>query len=106
MAKPKKSPARAASTKKKVIPSPTKFHLDKRADLIVANSADSSDDELLTTIEMAQWLRCSVQWLEIGRTKGYGPPFERIGPRKVLYSRGKGRKWLNERSHRSTQEYA
>ena len=81
------------------------LHIDKRADSILATTA-GDDDNLLSTPEMAAWLGCSTQWLEIGRNKGYGPPFERLSPRMIRYRRGKVRAWLNERSHRSTSEYA
>jgi hypothetical protein len=81
-----------------------KHHLDPYADAIAAEPG--SDDELLTTPEMAVWLRVSVPWLEIGRVEGYGPPFERLGPRCIRYSRGKVKKWLNSRSHLRTSEYA
>ena len=81
-----------------------RLHLDKRAHTLAA--APGSDDELLTTTQMAAWLSVSTQWLEIGRHKGYGPPFERLGPQLIRYQRGKVRRWLNSRSHQSTAEYA
>ena len=40
-----------------------------------------------------------------GPHAGYGPPFERLGPMLIRYSRRKALKWLDERSHRSTDEY-
>jgi hypothetical protein len=83
---------------------PRKFHLDKRAAAIAAEPGD--DDELLTTSQMATWLGVSVQWLDIGRHAGYGPPFLKLGPHLVRYHRGSGRKWLLARTHHSTSEYA
>jgi hypothetical protein len=80
------------------------FHIDKRADSILATTA-GDDDDLLSTPEMAAWLGCSTQWLEIARNKGYGPPFERLSPRMIRYRVGAVRKWLDERSHHSTAEY-
>jgi hypothetical protein len=82
---------------------PTKHHLDKRAAAIAAVAGD--DDDLLSTREEADWLGVSTQWLEIGRSRGYGPPFERLGPKTIKYRRGKTRKWLDERSYTSTTEY-
>jgi hypothetical protein len=60
----------------------------------------------LDTKAEADWLGVSTQWLEIGRCRGYGPPFERLSPRVIRYQRGKTRRWLDERSHRCTSEYA
>ena len=42
--------------------------------------------EFLNTKEAAAVLGMSTQWLEIGRCKGYGPPFTKIG-RSVRYLR-------------------
>ena len=91
-------------SKRMNVPPPQRFHLDRRAASIAASSA-GDDDELLTTQEEAAWLQVSVQWLEIGRSKGYGPPYERLGPKTIRYQRGKTRKWLGQRSHYSTSEY-
>jgi predicted DNA-binding transcriptional regulator AlpA len=84
---------------------PTKHHhLDRRADRIVAEGV-GDDDELLSTREVADWLAVSTQWLEIGRSKNYGPQFTRVGPRVIRYARGNVRKWLKTRTHASTAEY-
>jgi hypothetical protein len=82
---------------------PRRFHFDRRAAELAA--IEGSDDDLLTTREAADWFRCSVQWLEIGRSKGYGPPFVRLGPKCVRYRRGAVRQWLIERTHLHTREY-
>jgi hypothetical protein len=81
-----------------------KFHIDKRAGSILA-VGHGSDDELLSTGETAGWLGVSTQWLEIRRSRGGGPPFERISPRTVRYRRDQVRKWLDQRSYASTEEY-
>ena len=83
---------------------PKTFHIDKRAQSIIAVDV-GADDELLSTRELASWLGLSVQWLEIGRTRGYGPKFTRISPRMVRYRRGDVLKWLRSRTHGSTAEY-
>jgi hypothetical protein len=64
------------------------FHLDKRADLI-AGAGSGDGDDLLTTKDMARWLRVSTQWLHRARAAGYGPPYERIGPHCIRYRRSK-----------------
>ncbi len=82
-----------------------RHNLDRRAtDIAAAGPGD--DDELLTTGQMAAWFGVSTQWLEIGRSKRWGPPFIRLGPRRVRYPRGPARQWLVERTYRSTLEYA
>jgi hypothetical protein len=82
-----------------------KHHLDKRAgDLIAAGGGDT--DDLLTTKQVATWLGVSVQWLEIGRSKGYGPPFVRLAKKRgVRYKRSTVLKWLAEREYACTAEY-
>jgi predicted DNA-binding transcriptional regulator AlpA len=76
---------------------PSSHHLDKRAGELAAGDGD--DDELLSSRQLADWLGVSVQWVEIGRTRGYGPPFLRLGPRMVRYRRGPVRKWLRKRGN-------
>ena len=83
-----------------------RHHLDRRAAEIVERGLQGDPDELLTTKEEAVWLGVSTQWLEIGRSKGYGPPFVRIGPRHIRYQRAGSIDWLRERTHRCTAEYA
>ena len=74
--------------------------------MIAEKGRQRDPTDLLTTKEEADWLGTSTQWLEIGRAKGYGPPFERIGPRHIRYRVGKTITWLDERTHRCTAEYA
>lgn len=50
-------------------------------------------DELLTTVEVAQYLRIRVNTLEQWRSRGEGPAFERVG-RRVRYRRGEIDRWL------------
>jgi hypothetical protein len=61
---------------------------------------------LLHTRETAEWLSVSIQWLEIGRCRGYGPPYRKLGSKIIRYRVGDVLKWLEERSHRTTAEYA
>ena len=85
---------------------PRRLHLDRRAAEIAEKGRHRDPTDLLTTKEMAAWLGVSTQWLEIARGNAYGPPFERIGPRHIRYMVGKTLKWLDERTHRCTAEYA
>jgi hypothetical protein len=84
-----------------------RHHLDRRAlDLIELANKDT-DDELMATLPVAVWLGVSPEWLEIGRSTGrWGPPYLRLSPRRIRYHRGSVKKWLLERAHRSTAEYA
>lgn len=84
---------------------PKTHHLDRRAGDIVAANSGSEGDVLLTTREAADFLRVSQQWLEIGRHRGYGPPYQRVGPRLIFYNRRPMLDWLNTRTHRCTSEY-
>ena len=82
-----------------------RHRLDKRAHLIVA-AEGGNDDDLLTTAEVAAWFGVSHQWLEIGRHRGYGPPFERLSYQVIRYRRGTARAWLADRTHTVTSEYS
>lgn len=73
-------------------------HIDRRADQVLAAVPTSDDDQLLSTVELSRLLGVSIQWLEIGRTRGYGPPFTKLGERCVRYRRGDVREWLAERA--------
>ena len=83
---------------------PRALHLDRQVELLAAVGAGDGDD-LLTTPELATWLGVSTQWCEIGRYRGYGPPFVKISGR-IRYRRARVRAWLDERAHRSTAEYS
>jgi hypothetical protein len=83
---------------------PGSHHLDNRAaDLILAGAGNP--DDLLTTQEVAAWFRLSMQWLEIGRCKGWGPPFIKLSPRMVRYKRSVVLTYLEKRMHASTADY-
>ena len=83
-----------------------RHHLDRRAAELVDKGRDGDPNELLTTLETAAWLGVSRQWLEIGRSKRYGPAYVRIGPRHIRYKRADVIRFLQDRTHRCTAEYA
>lgn len=84
---------------------PQTHQLDRRADEIAARNPGDPDD-LLSTKETAAWLGVSVQFLEIGRSRGYGPKFVRLSPQVIKYRRKNILAWLDERLHQSTAEYS
>ena len=49
--------------------------------------------EYMTTRETAAYLGVSRQWLEIGRSKGYGPPFTKVEG-IVRYQRAEVDRWM------------
>jgi hypothetical protein len=83
--------------------SPIRHHLDRRAASLTECSEDL--DGLLTTRETAEWLGVSTQFLEIGRSRGYGPHFTRLSPRHIRYRRRDVISWLERRTHVSTANY-
>jgi hypothetical protein len=83
-----------------------KPQLANRIDEVLASpEAEGGDDDLITTLGLANWFNVSAQWVELGRTKNYGPPFVRLGPQVVRYRRGTVKAWLAERQHTCTTEY-
>ena len=98
--------AKSSLTSKKVqhVHSTGRHHIDKRAE-VLAQEIDDNENDLLSTAQVANWLGVSVQWLEIGRGKDYGPKFVRIGPRVTRYRRVDVVAWLMSRVHASTAEY-
>lgn len=98
------------------ITAPRTHHLDRRADsvaerLLTTTAIDRRPpptpemDPLLSTPELAERLGVSTQWLEIGRHRGYGPPFIRLSPRRVRYKLSAVLAYLKQRSYTSTAQY-
>jgi hypothetical protein len=86
---------------------PGTMHIDRRAHfLLKAEMAEGPDDEMLSTRELADWLCCSTQFLEIARSKGTGPKFTMLSPKVIRYTRGHVRDWLHKRSHMRTGDYS
>jgi predicted DNA-binding transcriptional regulator AlpA len=82
-----------------------KHHLDRRADRIAAEGEDGNGDDLLSSRQVADWLGVTQEWVELGRSKNYGPRFTRLSPKVIRYRRADVLKWLRARSHASTSEY-
>ncbi|WP_369722913.1 helix-turn-helix transcriptional regulator [Bradyrhizobium sp. LLZ17] len=80
-----------------------KLLIDRRAHRLV--NADFHREEILTTKELAAWLGVSVQFLEIGRTRGYGPEFKRLTDKIIRYRVGDVIDWLKSRTHACTSDY-
>jgi hypothetical protein len=84
---------------------PERHHNDRHADVsLTALMAGGDPNDVLPPPETAGYLHKSEQWLALGRSRGYGPPFVRIG-RTVRYRRGDLIEWLRTRLHQSTAEY-
>jgi predicted DNA-binding transcriptional regulator AlpA len=96
-----------APPRRKRGPARGSHHLDAFADLLLADKiADGPDDAVLTTKEVAMWLRVSVQTLESMRLKHTGPRYVKTSPKGVGYRRGDVKRWLRGRTHQGTAEYA
>jgi hypothetical protein len=63
------------------------------------NPISTSYSEYLTTVEAARYLNCSRQFLEIGRCKGYGPLFCKLG-RAVRYRKASLDDWMTHHEAR------
>ena len=85
---------------------PIRHHLDRRADRLIDEGSNGQPDDLISTVDMSAWLGVSEQWLEIGRTRGYGPTFIRVDTRRVRYRRQDVLEWLAARTYQCTSEYS
>jgi predicted DNA-binding transcriptional regulator AlpA len=97
--------AKASTATARVRHHPKFLLLDRRAPQIASVAIGADPDILLDTKQLAEWLGVSVPWLEIGRCKGYGPPFKRLGEKLIKYRVGDCIQWLEARTHQSTSEY-
>ena len=68
---------------------PTSHHLDLRTDSIAAQIASLPDDTLLSSADLACWVGVSIQFLTIGRSRGYGPVFVRFREKAMGRVEGK-----------------
>jgi len=95
----------AAASAARVRHDPKYFLLDRRAHDIAGQAIGADPELLLNTKQLAGWLGMSVQWAEIARSRGYGPPYRRLGKRAIRYRVGDVLIWLEERAHKATAEY-
>ncbi len=77
----------------------------RTAKAVLTAPVANAPDDLLTTREVARWLRVSKEWLELGRTRGYGPRFVRQGLKSVRYRRSDVLAFINKNTFASTAEY-
>lgn len=75
-----------------------KHHFDKIADLIADELSTRDPDEDLRTPQASKETPYSTQWFEIGRCKGYGPPYKHMTSRIVVYRRGDLVDWFRKRA--------
>jgi predicted DNA-binding transcriptional regulator AlpA len=85
------------------VTAPKRLHLDKRAAELIEEGVGRPDD-LLSTPELARWLGVSVQWCQIARHRGGGPPWVKLSPRRVRYLRSEVWEWLDQRRRTSTRD--
>lgn len=83
---------------------PAKIDVVKRAPRIERKDGDKPSD-LLMTEEVAEILGMKQSWLEVGRHRGYGPPFIRFHF-SVRYRRADVEKWLEDQRFSKTSEYS
>ena len=62
-------------------------------------------DPLFTVVEAAAYCRVSKSFLDKARVYGGGPPFIRLGGRKILYRKSVLDAWISERVFDSTSQY-
>ena len=82
---------------------PQTHHLDRRAHHLI-ETGDGSPDDLFSTRDLADWLGVSTQFLEIGRSKGFGPRHVVVSPRRIRYRRSDILAWLDERTRSCTSD--
>ena len=80
--------------------------ISTKVDSLITSTPEGADDDLLTTQQIAGWFGTSQQWVELGRAKGYGPPYVKLAPGIIRYKRSVVVEWLREREFKRTSEYA
>jgi predicted DNA-binding transcriptional regulator AlpA len=56
-------------------------------------------DDYLTTVEFCKRYHVSPRTAERWRTSGHGPPFVRVGPRKIVYRTANAEAWAAQRTY-------
>lgn len=75
-----------------------KFHLDRRAAVLVGIVKAGDPNELLTSPELADLLGVSIQFIEARVRENNGPRSNLIPPRLRRFRRGDVGAWLRERA--------
>jgi len=84
---------------------PQTHHIDPHANSVIGTLADGDPNDLFTPQQVAGYLRVTISWLSVARSKGFGPPFIKVGPHMIRYRRRDILKWLQSRvTHRKTQQ--
>lgn len=63
-----------------------------------------SNDRLLSPAQVCAYLRCGISTLDRMRIRGEGPPYLKIGKRRVGYRWSSIQTWLDSRECQSTIE--
>jgi hypothetical protein len=62
-------------------------------------------EEGLETEAAAAFLKVSIDWLERKRCEGGGPTYNRLGPKKIVYTRRNLIKFRDSKEFQSTAQY-
>ncbi len=79
----------------------TKQYLEQAVETAVG-----ATEELLTVLQVSDWLQLSPKTLQKKRTDGSGPQFVKPSRNAVRYKRGAVQFWLDERTGSSTADFS
>ena len=79
---------------------PQNLQVDRHATMLAKEGA-GNDDDLITSKELARWLRVSISWVEQSRKYSYGPPVIYISKNAIRYKRADVLAWLAERAKKA-----
>lgn len=66
---------------------------------------NDTQTDLFTVPEAAAYLRCSKSYLDKLRVLGGGPPYLRLGKRRIVYRKVDLDAWMNARRFDMTAQY-
>jgi len=72
-------------------------HIDARIEALIAKIEREGIPPVFDTPKCAEILEVSEEWLEIGRSSGYGPPYVKPSPKMIRYTARGVLEYLNER---------
>jgi hypothetical protein len=74
------------------------MRIDTRAEhLLTLQVSEGDDNALLSSLQVAKWLKYSLIWLKKARERGTGPAYQKPNAITVRYRRGDVKKWLKMR---------